>query len=37
VEEFGSTTVAFPSQSLQVDPHGILIVQRKDVAGEAKP
>ena len=37
VEEFGSTTVVFPGQSLQVDPHGILIVQRGDVAGEAKP
>jgi N-methylhydantoinase A len=36
VEEFGSTTVVFPGQSLQVDLHGILIVQRRDVAGEGK-
>ena len=28
VEEFGSTTVVFPGQSLDVDPHGILIVRR---------
>jgi N-methylhydantoinase A len=27
VEEFGSTTVAFPGQQLDVDPHGILIVR----------
>jgi N-methylhydantoinase A len=27
VEEFGSTTVVFPQQSLTVDPHGILIVR----------
>ena len=27
VEEFGSTTVIFPSQKLEVDPHGILIVR----------
>jgi N-methylhydantoinase A len=27
VEEFGSTTVAFPGQTLEVDPHGILIVR----------
>jgi N-methylhydantoinase A len=27
VEEFGSTTVIFPGQSLTVDPRGILIVQ----------
>jgi N-methylhydantoinase A len=37
VEEFGSTTVVFPGQSLQVDQHGILIVQRSGVAGEGKP
>jgi N-methylhydantoinase A len=37
VEEFGSTTVVFPGQSLQVDQHGILIVQRGGVAGEGKP
>ena len=27
VEEFGSTTVVFPGQTLEVDPHGILIVR----------
>ena len=35
IEEFGSTTVVFPRQLLDVDPHGILIVRSagKDVAG----
>jgi N-methylhydantoinase A len=28
VEEFGSTTIVFPGQSLDVDEHGILIVRR---------
>ena len=27
VEEFGSTTVVFPGQTLDVDPHGILIIR----------
>ncbi len=27
IEEFGSTTVVFPSQSVEVDPHGILIIR----------
>jgi N-methylhydantoinase A len=27
VEEFGSTTVVFPDQHLEVDPHGILVVR----------
>jgi N-methylhydantoinase A len=27
VEEFGSTTVVFPGQKLEVDPHGILLVR----------
>jgi N-methylhydantoinase A len=31
VEEFGSTTVVFPGQSVAVDPHGILLIRR---AGE---
>jgi N-methylhydantoinase A len=31
VEEFGSTTVVFPGQRLEVDPHGILIVRRMEV------
>jgi N-methylhydantoinase A len=29
VEEFGSTTVVFPGQVLEVDPHGILIIRRE--------
>jgi N-methylhydantoinase A len=28
VEEFGSTTVVFPGQTLTVDPHGILIIRQ---------
>jgi N-methylhydantoinase A len=28
IEEFGSTTVAFPRQTLTVDPHGIMIVRK---------
>ena len=27
IEEFGSTTVAFPGQSIEVDPHGILVIR----------
>jgi N-methylhydantoinase A len=27
VEEFGSTTVVFPTQALEVDPHGVLIIR----------
>jgi N-methylhydantoinase A len=27
VEEFGSTTVVFPGQRLEVDPHGVLIIR----------
>jgi N-methylhydantoinase A len=27
VEEFGSTTVVFPGQSIEVDPHGILVIR----------
>jgi N-methylhydantoinase A len=27
VEEFGSTTVIFPGQYVEVDPHGVLIVR----------
>ena len=30
VEEFGSTTVVFPGQQLEVDPHGILVVRSRD-------
>lgn len=30
VQEFGSTTVVFPGQSLSVDPHGILIIRSGD-------
>ena len=35
VEEFGSTTVVFPEQELEVDPHGILIVRSSKRAGAA--
>jgi N-methylhydantoinase A len=28
IEEFGSTTVVFPGQTLTVDPHGIMIVRK---------
>jgi N-methylhydantoinase A len=28
IEEFGSTTVVFPGQFLEIDPHGILIIRR---------
>jgi len=27
VEEFGSTTVVFPGQVVEVDPHGILVIR----------
>jgi N-methylhydantoinase A len=27
VQEFGSTTVVFPAQTLDVDPHGVLIIR----------
>ena len=29
VEEFGSTTVVWPAQSLEIDPHGIILVREK--------
>ena len=35
VEEFGSTTVIFPGQTLAVDHHGILIIARVPQAAEA--
>jgi N-methylhydantoinase A len=35
VEEFGSTTVVFPGQHLEVDPHGILII-RAGIPKQAK-
>ena len=34
VEEFGSTTVVFPAQHLEVDPHGILMVRSAQVKSE---
>ena len=33
VEEFGSTTVVFPGQSLDVDPHGTLIIRPAATSG----
>jgi len=35
VEEFGSTTVVFPDQFLQVDPHGILVIRPAAALREA--
>ena len=29
IEEFGSTTVVFPGQMVEVDPHGILVIRPK--------
>ena len=29
IEEFGSTTVLWPGQWLEVDPHGILLIREK--------
>jgi len=34
VEEFGSTTVVFPAQHLEVDAHGILIVRSAQAKSE---
>ena len=36
IEEFGSTTVVFPSQFLEVDPHGVLIVRSSRRPTEVK-
>ena len=35
VEEFGSTTVVFPSQYVEVDPHGILVIRPSKRSPEA--
>ena len=35
VEEFGSTSVVFPGQTLEVDPHGILVVRPAPTSAEA--
>jgi N-methylhydantoinase A len=32
VEEFGSTTVVFPGQTLTVDEHGIMIIRQSKPA-----
>jgi N-methylhydantoinase A len=37
IEEFGSTTVVFPGQFLEVDAHGILIVREKVSTLEPRP
>jgi N-methylhydantoinase A len=37
IEEFGSTTVVFPGQHVDVDPHGILIVRSAAAAPGARP
>jgi N-methylhydantoinase A len=36
VEEFGSTTVVFPDQFLEVDPYGVLIVRANRRPAELK-
>jgi N-methylhydantoinase A len=36
VEEFGSTTVVFPGQVVEVDPHGILVVRPASAQGAAR-
>jgi N-methylhydantoinase A len=36
VEEFGSTTVVFPDQFLEVDPYGVLIVRANRRPAEVK-
>ncbi len=36
VEEFGSTTVVFPGQYLEIDPHGVLIVRSSRRPTEVK-
>ena len=36
IEEFGSTTVVFPGQFMEVDPHGILIVREKVTSMEGR-
>jgi N-methylhydantoinase A len=35
VEEFGSTTVVFPEQYVEIDPHGILVIRPLKHASEA--
>ena len=35
IEEFGSTTVVWPGQWLEVDPHGIMLVREKVTALKA--
>ena len=34
IEEFGSTTVVFPGQQAEVDPHGILIIRKASPRAE---
>jgi N-methylhydantoinase A len=36
IEEFGSTTVVFPGQFLEVDPYGVLIVRTSRRPAEVK-
>jgi N-methylhydantoinase A len=35
IEEFGSTTVVFPSQYVEIDPHGILVIRPLKPSPEA--
>jgi N-methylhydantoinase A len=36
IEEFGSTTVVFPGQIVEADPHGILVIRPAKPAHEVK-
>jgi N-methylhydantoinase A len=37
IEEFGSTTVVFPNQVVEADPHGILVIRPAKPAHEVTP
>ena len=37
IEEFGSTTVVFPGQVVEADPHGILVIRPAQSAHEVTP
>jgi N-methylhydantoinase A len=36
IEEFGSTTVVFPGQTVEVDPHGILVIRSGSIQEAAR-
>jgi N-methylhydantoinase A len=37
IEEFGSTTVVFPGQMVEADPHGILVIRPAKSQREVTP